>query len=513
MHLKSVILLAASLATPLAIAGAAPPRPNIVLIMADDMGFSDIGCYGGEIRTPNLDRLAAEGMRFTQFYNNAKCTTTRASLLTGLYARQTGGLLTSKMVTLGEALRLCGYQTSLSGKWHLGSKAPNRPVDRGFDEYYGLMDGCCNFFNPSQPDPPFKGGRVRTWGHNDKLITEFPADFYSTDAIADHAAKTIRRFSAAGKPFFAHVTFTAPHYPLHAKPQDIAKYAGKYSMGWEGLRRQRYERQLGMGLIDPKWPVAPRDSLALEWDAVADQEWQASRMAVYAAMVDAMDQGIGRILKALKESGVEQNTLVMFLSDNGGCAEQLGHDKPGITPGLKENYTTVGPSWAWAQNTPFRRFKAWVHEGGISTPLIAHWPGRIKPNSLNSQVGHIIDFMPTFLELAGGKYPEKHNGAEILPVEGLSLVPVLEGRPRAGHAQLFWEWSGNRAMREGDWKLVWDDKAEKRWHLYELKGDRTETRNLAADHPDRVKRMSEAWLAWAERTGTTVGRKKAKAAN
>lgn len=474
-------------------------RPNIVLVMADDMGYSDVGCCGGEVHTPNIDRLAAEGMRFTQFYNCAKCTTTRASLITGLHPRQRGGLLRENMVTLGEVLRSAGYQTSLSGKWHLGH-GDTHPFRRGFDEYYGLLDGCCNFFDPSIPDPDYKGGRVRYFGHNDRRITEFPAGFYTTDAFADHAAATIRRFAATGKPFFAHVCFTAPHYPLHAKPEDIAKYRGKYRMGWDELRRQRHQRQIDMGLVDPNWKLPDSRGDVHAWEDEPNQEYEHLRMAVYAAMIDSMDQGIGRILAALKETGTADNTLVLFLSDNGGCAENPGGTVTSRPPGPKEYYVACGKPWAYAQNTPFRKYKAWVHEGGISTPLIARWPKTIKPGTITRQVGHIIDFMPTFAELARVEYPREFGGHEIIPCEGKSLVPVFEGQERQGHDVLFWEWAGNRAIRQGDWKLVWGTN-RKTWELYDLAADRTETNDLAAEHPERVERMAQQWIAWAEQTG------------
>jgi arylsulfatase len=476
-------------------------RPNVVLIMADDMGYSDIGCYGGEVRTPNLDRLAAEGLRFRQFYNCAKCTTTRASLLTGLHPRQgKGGLLRTDMVTIAEVLRPAGYQTSLSGKWHLGSSSPRRPIDRGFDEYFGLMDGCCNYFNPVQPDPAYKGGRVRVFGHNDRLIREFPDDFYTTDAFSDHAAETIRRFAGTGRPFFVHVCYTAPHYPLHAKPEDIAKYEGKYGMGWFELRRERYRRQLEMGLVDPKWKLAPEDPKVGPWEGIANRELWERRMSVYAAMIDSMDQGIGRILAALEETGTAQKTLVMFLSDNGGCSElPEGADFP-YPAGPKEYYTSVGPGWGWAQNTPFRRYKAWVHEGGISTPLIVRWPGVVKPGTLTNQAGHIIDVLPTCAEVAGARYPDSFAGNAILPLEGKSLVPVFRGEHRTPHETLCWFWSGNRACRQGKWKVVWE-KSNRKWELYDVEADRTELTDLAQEDPDRVARMSDVWNAWAEETG------------
>ncbi|MDC0050043.1 arylsulfatase [Verrucomicrobia bacterium] len=478
-------------------------RPNIILIMCDDMGWSDIGCYGGEVQTPTLDRMAREGMRFTQFYNNAKCTTTRASILTGLYPRRgEGGLLRTNMVTLGEAMKLAGYQTSLSGKWHLGSDETTHPFKRGFDEYYGLLDGACNFFDPKQRDPKYKGARIRKFGENDRELFEFPKDYYTTDAFTDHAIKSLNKFSEKDEPFFLHVCYTAPHYPLHAKPEDIAKYRGKFKMGWNKMREQRHKRMKEMGLIDPKWKLSSRDSRAYDW-ASANHDHEDLRMAVYAAMIDSMDQNIGRLMTALKKSGEADNTLVLFLSDNGGCAEEPGGRSPKIIPGPKEFYAAVGPSWGWAQNAPFRRYKKWAHEGGIATPCIAWWPGQIKANSITKEVGHIIDFMPTFLELAGGKYPTKHKGNDILPVEGKSLLPILNGGKRGGHDQIAWQWSGNRALREGKWKLVWD-KLDKRWSLFDLEADRTETNDLASVNPKRVVRLKKDWFAWAMKCGFNI---------
>jgi arylsulfatase A-like enzyme len=480
-------------------------RPNIILIMVDDMGWSDIGCYGGEVDTPNLNRLAREGLRFTQFYNNAKCTTTRASLLTGLYPRRRGGLLKQNMVTLGEALHRAGYQTSLTGKWHLGSGETTHPYHRGFDEYYGLLDGCCNYFDPSRRDPPYKGGKVRVFGHNDERITKFPDDYYTTDAFTDHAIATLKRFAARREPFFLHLCYNAPHYPIQAKPKDIAKYRGKFLMGWEAMRRARYQRQIALGLFDPKtWALSATDSRAYPWET-ANHEFEDLRMAVYAAMIDCVDQNLGRLLCALDEAGAHDNTVIFFLSDNGGCSEEPGGRDPAKRhPGPKDDYVAVGPAWGWAQNAPFRRYKSWVHEGGISTPLIVWYPGVVKPNSLTDQPGHIIDFMPTFLELAGTNYPSRYNGHDILPAEGHSLLPILEGKIRKEPEYLAWEWSGNRAYRQGRWKVVWDSLV-KHWELYDLDSDRTETKNLAAQHPDLTRKLSEAWFAWAKESGAPGG--------
>ncbi|MDC0935395.1 arylsulfatase [Pirellulales bacterium] len=475
-------------------------RPNIVLIMCDDMGWSDIGCYGGEVETPNLDRLAYEGLRFTQFYNNAKCTTTRASILTGLYPRPEGELLKTNMVTVGEVMRAAGYQTALCGKWHLGRTKSTHPFHRGFDEFYGLLDGCCNYFDPSIPDPAYKRGRTRYFGHNLDRITKFPEDFYTTEAFTNHAIETIRRFSEAEKPFFLHLCYTAPHYPIHAKPEDIARYTGKFRDGWEAMRRRRFARQRELGLVDSSWQLSEGDSQAYDWET-ADQEFEDARMAVYAAMIDAMDQNIGRLMSALEASNGADNTLLMFLSDNGGCAEEPGGRDPTTRrPGPKDDYVAVGPSWGWAQNAPFRRYKTWTHEGGICTPLIVHWPGRVQPGTITRQPGHIIDVLPTCLDVAEGEYPAEHAGESILPVEGRSLAPIFAGEQREPHTQLCWEWQGCAAIRRGDWKAVWD-KLVKRWELYDLAKDRTESNDLAVDHPEIVEELAAAYDQWAQRTG------------
>ena len=488
----------------------APPRPNIILMMADDMGFSDIAPYGGEIQTPNLQRLADEGLRFTQFYNNAKCTTTRATLLSGMYPRGNGNSIPRDIPTIGETMRAAGYQTDLSGKWHLGSKAPQRPFDRGFDEFYGLMDGCVNYFNPALPDPAFKGGKVRVFGHNDQLVTEFPKDFYTTDYFTTHAIETMERFTKTGKPFFIHLAFNSPHYPLHAWPEDIAKYRGKYKMGWEELRRQRYARQIAMGVVDSKYALSPTDSKSYDW-ATANQDWEDLRMATYAAMVDRMDQNIGRVLRKLDELGIAKNTLVLFLSDNGGCTEEPGGRDATQQPGLVSTYTAVGPGWGWAQNAPFRRYKSWVNEGGISTPFIARWPGQVKAGTMTGQLGHILDVLPTCLELAGAQPLAEINGEKTKPLEGHSLVPVLRGGTRPPPEELCWEWSGNCAIRHGQWKLVWDTLSRPvQWELYDIEADRTELHNLAAEKPELVKEMSEAYGRWAKATGRHLPGEKGK---
>jgi arylsulfatase len=497
------------------------PRPNVLLILVDDLGFSDVGAYGGEIRTPNLDRLAAEGLRFTQFYNCAVCVTSRAAMTTGLYPRQgKGGLLRDNMVTLGDVMRQAGYATALIGKWHLGGTPPLRPIDRGFDEHYGLLDGCSNHFNPAQPDPKFyNGGASRVFVHNDRRITEFPPNFYSTDAFSERAVEFIRQGARAGRPFFLNLCYTAPHFPLHAPAEDVARYRGKYREGYDVVRARRFQRQIELGIVDPavtrlsavdrktgtfryEYEVQPWDRL----DA-ATRKREEERMEVYAAMVDRLDQGIGRVLAALEESDAARNTVVFFLSDNGGCAswpeneaEFLAYNRE-VPVGDARGYEFVGPGWGWAQNAPFRRHKTWTYEGGICTPMIVRWPGVVAPGALTSATGHLVDFMPTLAEVAGGEYPRSIKGRAVPPMEGRSLLPALRGqavdlRPRP----LYWELYGNRAIRDRDWKLVWG-ASDRRWELYNLATDRAETVNLAAGNPDRVAAMAADWMKWAEKTG------------
>lgn len=489
-------------------------RPNIVLILADDLGYSDLGCYGSEIPTPNLDRLASEGIRFTQFYNCAVCVTTRASLLTGLYPRMgPQGLLRRSMMTIAEVLRRAGYRTSLSGKWHMGSKPESLPTAWGFDEYYGLADGACNYFNPVQPEPDFfMKGKVRPFFRNTTPITKFPPDFYTTDAFADHAIETIGRFRWSGRPFFVHLCFTAPHVPLHASPEDISRHKGRYDDGYFRLRETRFARQRELGLLDPAWKLPAADEkLGPEqydyeiesWEST-DRRRQARRMEVYAAMVERMDRNVGRVLKALDATGQADNTIVLFLSDNGGCAS-LPVDMEGwrayngdTLPGAKETYDFCGPGWGWAQSTPFRRYKTWLYEGGISTPLIVRWPSVVKPNTRTREPGHVMDLMPTFVELAGTKYPDSFADQSILPLDGKSLVPLLRDGRREGHDFIAWYLYGNRALRQGKWKLDWG-VSRKQWEVYDMEADRTETHDLAAEQPERTAAMVELWQAWARR--------------
>jgi len=497
-----VALCACLVSTPRLAEAAA--RPNIVLIMADDMGFSDIGCYGGEIATPNLDRLAAGGLRFTQFYNTARCCPTRAALLTGLYPHQAGighmvqnrgspayqGYLNDRCVTIAEALRHGGYQTFMSGKWHVGENRPHWPVDRGFERSYALISGGSSYFQLDEG---------RKMAIDDQPHTPPSENFYLTDAIADNAVRFIADSGSRANPFFLYVAFTAPHWPLHALPEDIEKYRGKYLIGWDELRKQRLERMIQLGLVDRRWPLTPRDKDVPPWEEVKDKDAWDLRMAVYAAQIDRMDQGIGRILAEIQKTGRFENTLILFLADNGGCAEKIDRGAPGALPGTRESFLSYGPPWANASNTPFRLYKHWVHEGGISTPLIAHWPGVIKKSGLTHEPGHLIDLMATCLDVARIRYPKTFQAREIVPLEGKSLVPILRGRSRISRDAIYWEHEGNRAVREGKWKLVAQHKRD--WELYDLEADRSELNNLAPALPAKVKSLAAKYERWAARAG------------
>ncbi|NQT39453.1 MAG: arylsulfatase [Planctomycetes bacterium] len=486
-------------------APAAPLRPNIVLIMADDMGYSDIGCYGGEIETPTLDRLAAGGLRFTQFYNTARCCPTRAALLTGVNQHQAGighmtgdygrpayqGYLNRRCVTVGEALRRGGYRTLMTGKWHVGGKPGQWPSDRGFDRVYGIPEGAGHFFRiPAN----------RTLVLDSTPIELDPNEpWYSTDAWTDYAIQFVEEANRMDKPFFLYIAHNAPHWPLHALPEDIAKYKGKYAVGWDELRRQRHARQIDAGIVDGRWPLTPRDPKAPAWDSLDEgrRKFLAHKMAVYAAQVDRMDQSIGRLMQRLDELCIAENTLVMFLADNGACAEGVNRDPPGTLPGGPETFQSYGLPWANASNTPFRLYKHWVHEGGIATPLVVSWPVGVKnPGTLVHSPGHVVDIMATCVDTAGVEYPERYNGQAIQPPEGESLLPIFRGDTRQ-RGPIFWEHEGNRAVRDGRWKLV--SRHPGPWELYDLEADRTELHNLAAKQPEKVKELTAKYEAWAER--------------
>ncbi len=512
-------------------------RPNVLVIINDDMGYSDIGCFGGEIETPNLDRLANDGLRLTQFYNTPRCSPSRASLLTGLYPHQTGigiltyptgpegyaGDLSADCVTIAEVVREAGYRTYMSGKWHVSASltepTDSWPMQRGFDEFYGTIIGAGSFYYPN----------TLTRG-NENIDHEARDDpeFFYTDAISDQAARFIRDHAAnhADQPFFQYVAYTAPHWPLHAHEEDIAKYKGRFDAGWDRLREERLRRMVAAGLVAPDWLLTERDSTQPPWTDAENKAWLLRCMEVYAAQVDRMDQGIGRIIAALEETGRLDNTLVIFLSDNGACAEDIpenvrmeelanelliarSHTRDGepvvagnyphIMPGPENTYQSYGTAWANLSNTPFRLYKHWTHEGGVSTPLICHWPAGIREGGgLRHTPGHIPDIMATIVDVTGAEYPREHHGREIPPMEGHSLASVfrddyLPERP------MFWEHEGNAAVRLGKWKLVREYPGD--WELYDMRLDRTEMHDVAAENPDVVADLAAQYDAWAGRCG------------
>ena len=476
-------------------------RPNIVLIMVDDMGYSDLGCYGSEIATPHLDGMARKGIRFSQFYNTPRCCPSRAALLTGLYPHQAGvghmngdygrpgylGRLNDRCVTIAEALGPAGYHTMMVGKWHVGAQRPYWPRRRGFHRFYGCPEGGGHYF---------KMPKGRTLVLDDDAI-EPPQSFYLTDLYSDHAVEFLDEVSRIDKPFFLYLAYTAPHWPLHALPDDIAKYRGRYMKGWDAVRRERHARQVEMGLLDRHWPLTPRDPRARPWARVEKKKAQDLKMAVYAAQVDRMDQGVGRVLAKLRDMGAEENTLVMFLSDNGGCAEQINRT-PGVAPGPSDSFLSYGLPWANASNTPFRLYKHWVHEGGIATSFIAQWPARIRSaGSITHEVGHVTDIMATCLDVAGAAYPRAHGGRDIAPLEGSSLRPIFEGGKLPNRRPVFWEHEGNRAVRLGKWKLV--SKHPGKWELYDMAADRTELHDCALTHAPKARELKALYDEWAAR--------------
>lgn len=461
-------------------------RPNILLIMADDLGFSDLGCYGSEIKTPNLDNLASDGLRFSQFYNTSKCHSSRVSLLTGLYCEQAGSSKLNRGSTLAEVLKPAGYSTWMSGKWHLNKQ----PTDFGFEKYWGHLSGATNFFTG---DNSFRLNGEE-W-NVPKILNDKP--FYTTHAITDFALDFIEQgnIGKGSDPFFLYVAFNAPHYPLHAPKADVAKYKGVYDEGWDSLRKSRYQKQISTKLLPPQFKLAPRASHVPAWTSIKNSEksWESSRMEVFAAMIDLVDQNIGRLISDLKKRKVFDNTLILFCADNGGCPFERTRGR-NLAPWDSESYWTYDASWAQVSNTPFRLYKQNQHEGGISSPLIAHWPRGLKtePGSITRQPAHLIDFMATFLELAEAKYPEQIVDRQIEPLEGKSLVPIFKGKQRRGHEVLYFHFGSDRAIREGKWKLV-SAKGGK-WELYDLAKDRTELNDLAKKYPTRVQKMSEKWF-------------------
>lgn len=511
-------------------------RPDILLILNDDMGFSDLGCYGGEIDTPTLDRLAQHGLRFSQFYNTARCSPSRASLLTGLHPHQTGigiltydsgpegyaGNLNHRCVTIAEVLRAGGYRTYMSGKWHVSSNlrqpTDSWPMQRGFDAFYGTIIGAGSFYDPN----------TLTRGNENIEHEAHAKDFFYTDAISDQAVRFIRDHHAQHRDqaFFQYVAYTAPHWPLHAHDEDIARYRGRFDAGWDTLRQQRLERLVDAGILAAHWKLSERDPTQPPWTDAERKEWTLRCMEVYAAQIDRMDQGIGRIVRALEDSGRLDNTLIVFLADNGACAEDIPEgvsidelvdklmiarastrngepvhigNNPDIMPGPENTYQSYGTAWANLSNTPFRLYKHWIHEGGIATPLIFHWPRGIQQRgAIRHTPGYLPDIMATLLDVTGLPYPSTWPGRDVAPLEGHSLAPAFDGELES-RPPMFWEHEGNAAMRAGKWKLV--RKYPGDWELYDLDADRTELTDLAARFPERVRDMAAQYDAWGKRCG------------
>ncbi len=487
-----------------------PPRPNVVVILVDDMGYSDVGCYGGEIDTPHIDALAAGGLRFTQFYNAGRCCPTRASLMTGLHPHQVGighmteppetplgfdgayqGHLNENCVTLAQVLKSAGYRTSMVGKWHLGyHQQSDWPLQRGFDEYFGGIAGGFNYFRPE--------GRRGMHRGNEPVETD--EDFYATDTFTDVACDFIRDRDARDdeEPFFLYVAYNAPHWPLNSKWEEFQKYKGRYRGGWEQLMRERLAKQQALGLFGED--IVPAPHVGPAWDELTDQQREDldSIMAAYAGCIDSIDQNIGKLTACLRELDEFDNTLILFLSDNGACQEggDLGRgsaamvkDPPAGVAGVRQ-----GLAWANASNTPFRLYKHFVHEGGACTPLIASWPDGIpqsQTGKLMRQFAYLPDVMATLVELSGATYSSR-----VPACVGESMVPLLHGVDQPiHHDPVFWEHEGNAAMRWGTWKLV--RQYQQPWELYNLESDRTEMNNLATAEPERRDKMIERWEAWA----------------
>jgi arylsulfatase A-like enzyme len=487
----------------------AAERPNVVIILTDDMGFSDLGCFGGEIETPNLDSLAHGGLRFTEFYNTARCWPTRATLLSGRYSNG----LSPAQVTIAELMKPAGYQTGMVGKWHLGmDPKKNGPIQRGFDDFYGTMTGAGSFWDPY------------TLTRNTDPIEPDGEDFYYTDKIGTEAVRQIETFAKSDKPFFQYVAFTAAHWPLHAPEKSVQKYIKRYDEGWGTLRSERYARMLEIGIIDEeRWPLPPAEKNVKAWDSVDHKPWRIRNMAIYAAMVDHMDQAVGRVVDALKRTKQLDNTLIIYFHDNGACPEHLGGNgwntannilakakKEGkkvavgdvfdVPMGGPLTYGSVGHNWANAQNTPLRRYKSNVHAGGSCSPAIVHWPAglKTKPGSITSQRGHVIDMMATCLDLAAGEYPAEFAGNKVAPHESQSLVPIFQGKQvDRDHAYIF-NHSGTHAVVKGDYKIVREGRRP--WALYNLAKNRTETNDLAKEQPDRVETLEKIWDArWGKK--------------
>jgi arylsulfatase A-like enzyme len=492
-------------------------KPNIILIMVDDLGFSDFGAYGSEINTPNIDKLAFEGIRLREFYNNSICAPTRASLITGQYPHKAGvgyfnvnlglpayqGWLNKESLTFGEVLKQAGYNTFIAGKWHVGNDSLYWPKQRGFDKFFGFIGGAINYFDIGTY--PEKAPPVELVEDNNRINLE-PGK-YLTEEIANHAISFIDQQSKTKKPFFLYLAFNAPHWPLQALPEDIVKYKGKYEIGWDSLRNQRLAKQKELGIANPQQAIAKSDDDVPEWESYTYDEkqlWQ-RKMEVYAAMIDRVDQNIGKLLAKLKKLKQDDNTLIVLISDNGGQGgfSPLGRRRQRNSGpvGTAGSYDYVEQGWAQVSNTPFSKHKGNAHEGGISSPFIAWYPEKIKAGTITKGTAHLIDLAPTFYEVAGAKYPETYNGIKTNPLAGISLTNLLFNRNELARQQpIFWERGGNRAVRKGKWKIVSTYPA-KEWELYDIEMDRGETTDLAKQNPDVVKELQADYDAWAKITG------------
>jgi arylsulfatase len=512
-----VTLCVTSVLTSAALAVERETRPNVVIFLVDDMGWSDIGCYGSEIPTPNIDALGASGVRFTEFYNTARCSPTRASLLTGLYPHQAGmghldnvvhegtkgtqGRLRDDCVTIAEVLRDAGYFTAMAGKWHLGQQHGTTPWGRGFMRSLNSPAGGIYFPQQEKANRPALFLNGQKHAKDDPFFGE---SWYSVDLWTDWGLKFADEAIEAKQPFFLYIAQCAPHFPLMAPQETIDKYRGKYKEGWDKLRDARHQRQIEKGLVDPAWPLSPRPAEVPAWDSLSPKEQDRfdHMMAIYSAMIDRIDHNVGKLVSHLEERGVLDNTMILFLSDNGGNAESGPRGRyEGVRPGGPASTVFLGQCWATLANTPFRRYKHFTHEGGISTPLIAHWPAgvpRERNGKLEPQPGHVIDLMATVVDVTGATYPTEYKGNAIQPMEGVSLVPAFSGKPLERKNPIYFAHEGNRAIRSGKWKLVMKYKGQ--WELYDIEADRTEQHDLASDYPDVAKKMAADWEAWSARS-------------
>lgn len=468
-----------------AFAAHAAPKPNILLVMVDDLGFSDLGCYGSEIDTPHLDRLAANGLRMTQFYNTAKCHSSRVSLLTGRYSRQAGDESMRRAVTIPEVLAPAGYFTAMTGKWHLELQ----PTDFGFQRYFGHLSGSTNYY---RGDDTFRLNG-RPWNVPDE-------GFYTTTANVDHAMRFLGEARAEKKPWFLYIAFNAPHAPLQPLEADYKKYLGRYDVGWDVIHEKRIAQQKKIGLLPEALPIPPRPDHVRAWDKLTNQQrdWEARRMTAYAALIDRVDQEIGRLIADLEKADELTNTLILFVSDNGACPYDRANTNVDKEPYHPDTKWTDSTGWAWARNAPFRHYKQNQFEGGISSPAILHWPAglRTKPGTINESPTHLIDVLPTFAEVAGVALPDKFPGRELTPLAGISLKSVLEGQTITSRPPIHLLYGSDRGLRDGGWKLV--SFQSQPWELYHIPTDRAETKNVAQQHPEIVERMVKQWHSIGE---------------